>query len=215
MGENTPGFPAPFGLRALLVTIAVVIALTTFGISLLGPESTPNTLEPEPARLEVRAEGVKPVDLREIPGSSIDARAVQPDHAANAEPDYLPAEWEGVLFDILTDEGAEMAERNARLMDLATGRAKNIPEVQEVCLQHLSFSLSDGEVEDILKVLRHPSLPVEMREEFFAKILEMRPVSIGEWLSNQTIHHHEPAIRNLAVAFLQESKIPTTQDSPK
>jgi len=110
----------------------------------------------------------------------------------------IPEEWEEPLFNILLADEQSMDQRNARLMELATGPAKDVPAVQEECVTHLLFGLSDDSGAQFLAVATNPAIPLEMRAEFLKEALKMRPQALGEWLSQQVSNHYEPEISVVA-----------------
>jgi len=124
----------------------------------------------------------------------------------NGQPELIPEAWEAPLFDILLDEKQDMEQRNARLLELATGAAKDVPGVQEECLMHLLFGLADGDGAQFVAVATNPAIPVGMRAEFLKQALEMRPQELGEWLSQQVINHYEPEISTIGRLYLLERK---------
>jgi hypothetical protein len=114
----------------------------------------------------------------------------------------IPEEWEQPLFDILLNEELTMDQRNAGLIDLATGPAKGVPSVQEECLKHLVFGISDDSGAQFVAVATNPAIPVGMRAEFLKQALEMRPQELGEWLSQQVSNHYETEISTIARLYL-------------
>jgi len=120
------------------------------------------------------------------------------------ESTLVPEEWEQPLFDILMNEEQSMDERNARLLELATGPARNVPSVQEECLMHLLFGIPDSNAPQFLAVATNPAIPVQMRAEFLKEALAMRPNEVGEWLSQRVINHYEPEISTAARLHLIE-----------
>lgn len=118
----------------------------------------------------------------------------------------VPEDWEQPLFNILMNEEQSMDERNARLLELATGAARSVPAVQEECLMHLLFGIPDSNAPQFLAVATNPAIPVQMRVEFFKEALAMRPPELGEWLSQQLSNHYEPGISSVARIFLMDLK---------
>ena len=118
----------------------------------------------------------------------------------------MPEEWEAPLFDILLDEKQDMEQRNARLLELATGAAKGVPSVQQECLMHLVFGISDDNGAQFVAVATNPAIPVGMRAEFLKQALEMRPQELGEWLSQKVGSHYEPEISTIARLYLLDRK---------
>ena len=114
----------------------------------------------------------------------------------------VPEEWEEPLFGILMNEEQSMNERNARLLELATGPAKDVPAVQEECLMHLLFGIPDSNASQFLAVTTNSAIPLQMRVEFLKEALGMRPTELGEWLSQQLSNHYEPGISSIARLYL-------------
>lgn len=123
-----------------------------------------------------------------------------------AQSALIPEEWEQPLFDILFNEELTMDQRNAGLINLATGPAKGVPSVQEECLMHLLFGLSDDSGTQFLTVATNTAIPIGMRAEFLKQALEMRPQELGEWLSQQVSNHYESEISTIARLYLLDLK---------
>lgn len=130
----------------------------------------------------------------------------------DAQTALIPEEWEQPLFDILLDEKQTMDQRNARLIELATGRAKDVPSVQEECVIHLLFGLPDDSGTKFLVVTTNPAIPLRMRTEFLKQALDMRPPELGEWLSRQVSNHYEPEISSIARLYLLDLRNSGRQD---
>lgn len=138
----------------------------------------------------------------------VEAFATQSGESATngAQSALIPEEWEQPLFDILLNEELTMDQRNAGLIDLATGPAKGVPSVQEECLMHLLFGISSNSGEQFVAVATNAAIPVGMRAEFLKQALEMRPPELGEWLSQQVSNHNEPEISIIARLYLLDRK---------
>ena len=134
----------------------------------------------------------------------VEAFAKQPSRITDTGPNsgLIPEEWEEPLFDILLDEKQTMDQRNARLIEMATGPAQGVPSVQEECVMHLAFGLPDDVGAQFLAVATNTAIPLEMRAGFLKQTLEMRPQELGEWLSGQLINHQEPSISGAARLYL-------------
>ena len=146
-------------------------------------------------------------DLEDLgPGAKmlVAAFADQPPASAagNGQPELIPEEWEKPLFDILLNEELTMDQRNAGLIDLATGPAKGVPSVQEECLMHLVFGISDYNGAQFAAVATNPAIPVGMRAEFLKQALKMRPQELGEWLSQEVSNHYEADISAIGRLYL-------------
>jgi len=122
--------------------------------------------------------------------------------APAGENQLVPEEWEAPLFGILLDTNGGMDTRNARLLELATRNAIREPLVQQECLRHLLFGLSDDDGALFLAIATNPVVSLRMRSEFLKEALVLRPTQLGEWLSGQLGSHHEPEIRQLALRYL-------------
>lgn len=122
--------------------------------------------------------------------------------AAPAKNQLVPEEWEAPLFGILMDTNRGMDERNVRLFEFATREAIREPLVQQECLRHLLFGLSDDDGTLFLAIATNATVPVGLRAEFLKEALVLRPTQLGEWLSGQLGNYHEPEIRQLALRYL-------------
>lgn len=196
--------------------IPVLITVAAIGILAIGLWFTNTTTSSDELPVRELAGLDSPVqsgaaDLEDLgPGAKmlVAAFAAQPPASAagNAQPELMPEEWEAPLFDILLDEKQDMAQRNARLLELATGAAKDVPTVQEECLMHLLFGLADDDGTRFLAIATNPAIPVGMRAEFLKQALEMRPQELGEWLSEQLSNHYEPEISTIGRLYLLDRK---------
>ena len=194
--------------------IPVLITIAAIGILAIGLWFTNTTTSSDelPVReLEGLDSSVQSAaaDLEDLgPGAKmlVAAFAAQPPASAagNSQPELIPEEWEQPLFDILLNEEITMDQRNAGLIDLATGPAKGVPSVQEECLMHLLFGMSSNSGAQFVAVATNPAIPVGMRAEFLKQALEMRPQELGEWLSQQVSNHYEPEISAVARLYLLE-----------
>ena len=196
--------------------IPVLITIAAIGILAIGLWFTNTTTSSDelPVReLEGLDSSVQSAaaDLEDLgPGAKmlVAAFAAQPpaSPAGNSQPELIPEEWEQPLFDILLNEEITMDQRNAGLIDLATGPAIGVPSVQEECLMHLVFGISDDNGAQFVAVATNPAIPVGMRAEFLKQALEMRPQELGEWLSQQVSNHYEPEISTIARLYLLDRK---------
>ena len=192
--------------------IPVLITIAAIGILAIGLWFTNTTTSSDELReLEGLDSSVQSAaaDLEDLgPGAKmlVAAFAAQPPASAagNSQPELIPEEWEQPLFDILLNEEITMDQRNAGLIDLATGPAKGVPSVQEECLMHLLFGMSSNSGAQFVAVATNPAIPVGMRAEFLKQALEMRPQELGEWLSQQVSNHYEPEISAVARLYLLE-----------
>ena len=188
--------------------IPVLITIAAIGILAIGLWFTNTTTSSDelPVReLEGLDSSVQSAaaDLEDLgPGAKmlVAAFAAQPPASAagNSQPELIPEEWEQPLFDILLNEEITMDQRNAGLIDLATGPAIGVPSVQEECLMHLVFGISDDNGAQFVAVATNPAIPVGMRAEFLKQALEMRPQELGKWLSQQVSNHYEPEISSIS-----------------
>ena len=190
----------------VLITVAAIVILA---IGLWFTNTTTSSDEfpvRELAGLDLPVQSAV-ADLEDLgPGAKmlVAAFAAQPPASAdgNGQPELIPEEWEAPLFDILLDEKQDMEQRNARLLELATGAAKDVPSVQEECLMHLLFGLTDDDGARFLAVATNSAIPTPMRAEFLKEALAMRPTELGEWLSQQVSNHHEAEISSVARLYL-------------
>ena len=188
------------------LVLAAFCALA-LGLWLTGQRTADQEANPRPnAAAEANTKpGAEMVPLNSPEQSMVEAfAAAQPSRIAGAgpSPGLIPEEWEKPLFDILLDENQTLDQRNARLIEMATGPAQGVPSVQEECVMHLAFGLPDAGGAQFLTVATNPAIPLEMRAGFLRQTLDMRPQELGEWLSTQLINHHEPAISGAARLYL-------------
>ncbi len=190
-------------MAAALVAISLVILIFVSRWVTGEDSSTVNDKKSEPTLLAApetswRETGVK--TTRKI----VEGFAGAPLSAdqSSIESDLVPEQWEKPLFDILLNEEQTMDERNARLLELATGPAKGVPAVQEECLMHLMYGIPDNNGAQFVEVATNSAIPVEMRAEFLKEALAIRPAELGEWISQQVTNHYEPAISSIARLYL-------------
>lgn len=201
------------GVQWKLPVFIVLAAIGILGVGLWLTNATPGSAEFTTREMARPTSGIQSAvaDLADLePGAKmlVGAFAAQPSvsSAGNGQPELIPEEWEEPLFDILLDEKQDMDQRNARLLELATGAAKGVPSVQEECLMHLLFGLADGDGAQFVAVATNPAIPVGMRAEFLKQALGMRPQELGEWLSQQVSNHYEPEISSIARLYLLDRK---------
>jgi hypothetical protein len=140
------------GVQWKLPVFIVLAAIGILGVGLWLTNATPGSAEFAAREMARPTSGIQSAvaDLADLePGAKmlVGAFAAQPSFssAGNGQPELIPEEWEAPLFDILLDEKQDMNQRNARLLELATGAAKGVPSVQEECLMHLLFGLADDD----------------------------------------------------------------------
>jgi len=86
----------------------------------------------------------------------------------------MPIEWERPFLEIMTKKGQSMQERNDRLIKLATTEARGVPSVQEECLRHLAYGLSNEQSTEFLSLILNQNIPIELRKKFFSMLIEMK-----------------------------------------
>ena len=201
------------GVQWKLPVFIVLAAIGILGVGLWLTNATPGSAEFAAREMARPTSGIQSAvaDLADLePGAKmlVGAFAAQPSFssAGNGQPELIPDEWEAPLFDILLDEKQDMNQRNARLLELATGAAKGVPSVQEECLMHLLFGLADDDGARFLAVATNSAIPAPMRAEFLREALAMRPTELGEWLSQQITNHYEPEVSSVARLYLLDRK---------
>jgi hypothetical protein len=191
--------------------IIVVAAVVAMAVGLWATRQQPENSQEDSAAKG--SDNIRPA-ISQVPELNPGAQMVletfvtQPSETINNrdESTLVPEEWEQPLFDILMNDEQSMDERNTRLLELATGAARNVPAVQEECLMHLLFGIPDSNPSQFLAVATNSAIPVQMRAEFLKEALAMRPTEIGEWLSQQVSNHHEPEISTIARLYLLDSR---------
>jgi hypothetical protein len=200
---------APWRLPALIVATAACILV--IGLRLTNPPSEAESSllgEERDKTKDIRKAVAGIADLDAGSKMIVETFATQSAEPATngAQSALIPEEWEQPLFDILLNEDLTMDQRNAGLIDLATGPAKGVPSVQEECLMHLLFGISSNSGAQFVAVATNPAIPVGMRADFLKEALAMRPAELGEWLSQQVSNHHEPEISTIARLYLLDSR---------
>jgi hypothetical protein len=114
----------------------------------------------------------------------------------------IPAEWEVALASILLDRQQPMNVRNARLMELATIKAAQVPRVQQECLMHLAFGLPDEDQDTFLAVCSSSKIPVSLRERFLDQVLAIRPTTLCVPLCERILQLGEPSLSAIAQDYL-------------
>ena len=190
----------PWRFPALIGLVALCTAAVSLWLAGQRAVSEDGALQEEVARPLDDIAAAEMPNLKSEERAIVEAFAAQPSVSAdgNGQPELMPEEWEAPLFDILLDEKQDMEQRNARLLELATGAAKDVPSVQEECLMHLLFGLTDDDGARFLAVATNSAIPAPMRAEFLQEALAMRPTELGEWLSQQITNHYEPEISSVA-----------------
>ena len=98
----------------------------------------------------------------------------------------LPIEWEDSFFSILNNSTSR-EDRNAKLIIFATTSGKNSPRVQEECLSHITYGLSDAESDLALQVLKDDRIAVNARRQMFKDLLKIRSDDFCYSLSSSLI----------------------------
>jgi len=122
-----------------------------------------------------------------LPKPKWSALATQEPVGMEEEPEeadvLMPIEWEGPFLEVMTKKGQSMHERNDRLIKLATSEALGVPSVQEECLRHLAYGLSNEQQAEFLSLISNQNIPIELRKKFFSMLIEMkRPDELIGWL---------------------------------
>ena len=198
----------PWRFPALIGLVALCTAAVSLWLAGQRAVSEDGALQEEVARPLDDIAAAEMPNLKSEERAIVEAFAAQPSVSAdgNGQPELMPEEWEAPLFDILLDEKQDMEQRNARLLELATGAAKGVPSVQQECLMHLVFGISDDNGAQFVAVATNPAIPVGMRAEFLKQALEMRPQELGKWLSQQVSNHYEPEISSISRLYLLDLK---------
>lgn len=196
---------APWRLPALIIATAACVLVVVLWLTIAPPQpdaAVSGEIQGEPKDIRAAVAGVADLDAESR--MVVEAFASQPPESTpdGAQAPLIPEEWEKPLFDILLNEELTMDQRNAGLINLATGPAKDVPGVQEECLMHLLFGLSSNSGAQFVAVATNPAIPVGMRAEFLKQALEMRPQELGEWLSEQVNNHYEPEISTVSRLYL-------------
>jgi hypothetical protein len=120
------------------------------------------------------------------------------------EATVIPEEWESPLMDVLQNEKQGKNERVRGLIYIATVSAKGVPSVQEECLKHLLYSLSDND-RDLFQLLStSSSIPIEVRERFLQQTLDLRPQDLCIWLSESLIKNQDAALVQISQSYLKQ-----------
>jgi hypothetical protein len=104
----------------------------------------------------------------------------------------------------MTKKGQSMQERNDRLIKLATSEALGVPSVQEECLRHLAYGLSNEQQAEFLSLISNQNIPIELRKKFFSMLIEMkRPDELIRWLCKSISSQQERELLDEARAKIQ------------
>ena len=126
---------------------------------------------------------------------------MQPDPSDDfSEP--VPEEWETPLFAVL--QQTNMALRNQGLLNMAINSAAHVPRVQAECLKHLTYGLSEKDPNQFLAIVRNPSLPIRLRQEFLEETLRIRRKELTHWLASTLAYENQPEIATTARAFISQ-----------
>jgi hypothetical protein len=119
--------------------------------------------------------------------------------------DYDP-EWGPVIMDALKPRYEGNPNKNQRLIQIAVVEAQGVPSVQETCLRHLTFSLSNEEAGELYKLAVNQSLPLSGRRYLVDKSLRIRSPEVAGWMAGQLVRHPEPEIAKLASRYLERQQ---------
>ena len=121
-----------------------------------------------------------------------------------AETAPIPEEWEIPLMDALINQNQSSEERAQGLIRIATVGACGVPRVQEECLKHLLYSLSDEDRELFKLLATDNSIPLGLRTAFLQQTLALRPQELGVWLSESLSTNKETSLVSITKNYLQE-----------
>lgn len=144
------------------------------------------------------------VEVPQVPASTARGSQFEP----------LPKEWEEPLFAILNDPNQDSGLRSSRLIQMATVDAKHVPRIQEECLRHLAYSLSDENPEIIFQVATHGAVPAYIRKEFVERVFEVRPEELCEWLAKRLLASGDPVMTAEGAMFLNNFNSTTASPLP-
>jgi hypothetical protein len=114
----------------------------------------------------------------------------------------IPAEWEDALASILL-ERQPIEAQNLRLLELATRQAADVPRVQQECLMHLAFSLSDKDPETFFVLCSSQNIPAELRREFLDRVLAIRPTTLCVPLCERILQLGDFGLAAIAQDYLE------------
>jgi len=137
----------------------------------------------------------------------------QPIPVAQEAPPQLPAEavemdpaWAPVVMEALKPRSEGNPNKSQRLIQIAVVEAQGVPSVQETCLRHLTFSLSNEEAGELYKLAVNQSLPLSGRRYLVDKSLRIRSPEVAGWMAGQLVRHPEPEIAKLASRYLERQQ---------
>jgi hypothetical protein len=107
-------------------------------------------------------------------------------------------------MDVLMNQSQSSQERAQGLIHMATVGACGVPRVQEECLKHLLYSLSDEDRELFKQLATDNSIPLGLRKAFLQQTLTLRPQELGVWLSESLRTNQETSLVSITQKYLQE-----------
>lgn len=123
-----------------------------------------------------------------------------------AEAVELDLAWQPIVMEALKLGSEGNPNKNKRLIQIAVVEAQGVPGVQETCLRHLTFSLSNEEAGELLKLAANQNLPLSGRRYLVDKSLRIRSPEVAGWMAGQLIQHPEPEIAKLANQYLERQR---------
>ena len=113
----------------------------------------------------------------------------------------LPNEWEDSFFSILNNSSSR-EDRNTKLILFATTSAKNSPRVQQECLSHITYGLTENDGDLALQVLKDDRIAISARRQMFKDLLKIRSDDFCYYLSSGLVSVGDQGISSEAKANL-------------
>jgi hypothetical protein len=113
----------------------------------------------------------------------------------------LPIEWEDSFFSILNNSTSR-EDRNTKLILFATTSAKYSPRVQQECLSHITYGLTENDGDLALQVLKDDRIAISARRQMFKDLLKIRSDDFCYYLSSGLVSVGDQGISSEAKANL-------------
>ncbi|MFZ0435073.1 MAG: hypothetical protein WAL87_03755 [Chthoniobacterales bacterium] len=190
----------------LLGTLGVLVTATIACIGLIFVKDKPR----QETGTDLRTSAFKQSNRWPKKADTVDVGSTRPSSERTpavqetGEATFIPEEWESPLMDVLQNEKQGNNERVRGLIYIATVTARGVPSVQEECLKHLLYSLSDND-RDLFQLLSTTSsIPIEVRKRFLQQTLDLRPQDLCIWLSERLIKNQDAALVQIGQSYLKQ-----------
>jgi len=194
-----------------LLSVVAVVALLAFSFIKNSSVNRQASAEDSNKSIGLPSKFSEGITIRQIGSQSLTHKTLPnpseaEDHIAftNSSPS-VPLEWESRVLEAFTNHSGSEEERNSNLKHLAIVEACNVPEVQEVCLEHLAIGLSDNP-EDFIELITNQVIPLNIRVGFLKKSLDIRSADLCISITKYMSTNSDYTLKNIAAGYINTHK---------